>query len=326
MKRCVEAVFAIFLLGGFALYAQNVISAQSGMVHYTEGKVLLAGKPIEPSMTNFPGLKENQELRTEQGRAEVLLTPGVFLRLAENSAIRMISNRLTDSRLEFLAGSAVVESADLLKDNAVAVVFRDSTVQLRKNGIYRFDSAPAQLRVFDGEAAVRTGSQELVVKAGKLLSFDGMAVEKFDRNLGDALDRWSRRRDGYIAMANISGAKTLADYGYSYRSGWLWNPYFGMYTFVPGSGMYWSPYGFRYWSPYTVYQVYQPQPMYTGGGGGGGMYNSNLGYTTMPQTSSGHSGTMAVATPSVSAPTTAASGAAAAPVSRESGHAGGARR
>ena len=37
------------------------------MLHYTEGAVLLGGKPVESSATSFPEIKENQELRTEEG-------------------------------------------------------------------------------------------------------------------------------------------------------------------------------------------------------------------------------------------------------------------
>lgn len=328
MKHLVRAGLVCVLLGAGSLYAQSVISAHSGMIHYTEGEVLLAGKPVEASATNFPAIPENQELKTGEGRAEILLTPGVFLRLSEESAVRMISNRLSNARLEILAGSAVVESADLMKENSVTIHLRGSEVEIRRNGIYRFDFDPPQLRVFSGEAGVTTNGEVRVIKEGKLLAFDGMTIAKFDNKVGDALNRWSRRRAEYIALANISAAKSLSDSGRSWgRGGWLLNPYFGMYTFIPYSGAYWSPYGYRFWSPGTVYMVYQPRPVYTGGGwGGGGMYNANLGYVTMPQTSSGRSGTMAAAAPSVSAPTTAASGAASAPVSRGSGHAGGGRK
>ena len=206
MKHLGRAGLVVMVLGAGSLYAQSVISAHSGLIHYTEGEVLLAGKPVESSATSFPEIKENQELRTEEGRAEILLTPGVFLRLAENSSVRMISNRLSDARLDFLAGSAVVESADLMKENSVTIVFKDSAVELRRNGIYRFDSEPAQMRVFDGEAGVTTNGEVRVIKEGKLLAFDGMTVAKFDPKVGDPLNRWSRRRAEYIAMANISAA------------------------------------------------------------------------------------------------------------------------
>ena len=51
-------------------------------------------------------------LSTGQGRAEILLTPGVFLRVGENTSIKMLDNRLLSTRVEFLSGSAIVESDD----------------------------------------------------------------------------------------------------------------------------------------------------------------------------------------------------------------------
>ncbi len=329
MRNLVRGVLVLAAAGG-ALFAQNVISARSGLVQYTEGKVLLAGKPVEPSLTNFPEVKENQELRTEEGRAEVLLTPGVFLRLGELSSFRMVSSRLTDVRLEFLSGSAVIESDDLLKDNSVTITYKDSAAHLKRTGVYRFDSEPAEFRVYSGQATVEAGGKVFDLREGKILNLSDFTVAKFDPKVGDTLSRWSRRRGEYLAMANISAAKSLSDSGASWlRSGWLWNPYFGMFTFVPYRGAYWSPYGFRFWSPVQVYQVYAPRPVLNpnhGWGGGGGGYNSGLGYATMPQTSSGHSGTVASAPVSAPAPTTSAGAAASAPISRGGGQAGGGHR
>ena len=39
---------AVVLFGGTCLLGQSVISARSGMIHYTEGRVLLDGKQVEP--------------------------------------------------------------------------------------------------------------------------------------------------------------------------------------------------------------------------------------------------------------------------------------
>jgi hypothetical protein len=306
-----------------AALAQLAISAKSGMIHQVEGRVFIADQMVESKFGSFPELKENATLRTEEGRAEVLLTPGVFLRVGENSSIRMITNRLIDTRLEFVSGSVVVEADDILKDNAVTIVYNDHSVRLLKKGLYRFDSDPAQLRVYDGEAQVDAGGKTLLVKDGKLLSFDGeMALEKFDKSASDALNRWSRRRAEYISMANVSAAKSLRDYGGVYdRSAWMWNPYFGMFTFVPFRGSYYSPYGYRFWSPVEVIQVYAPRPVYVGSSDSP-RYDSNLGYVTMPRTSGGYSGTVAASAPSAHTPSTSAAGAASAPVSRDSGHAG----
>src|SRR5207302_10491447 len=142
------------LAGGtsFVASAQSVISAKSGLVHYVEGQVYVNDQLVESKFGNFPDVKENWQLRTEEGRAEVLLTPGVFLRVSENSAIRMIANRLIDTRGECRSGSARVEAGDLLKDNHVAVVDRDYIISLEKKGIYGFDAETAALRDYEGEA------------------------------------------------------------------------------------------------------------------------------------------------------------------------------
>src|SRR5437899_331574 len=100
----------ISILSGSAAFAQQVISARSGLIHYVEGAVQLDGQPVEVKIASFKEMKDNSELRTVDGRAEILLSPGAFLRLGENSAVRMVSGKLTDSRLEFLSGEALIEA------------------------------------------------------------------------------------------------------------------------------------------------------------------------------------------------------------------------
>src|ERR1700680_5108480 len=107
------AIGAIAASGGFA---QSVISAHSGVIHYTEGKVSVDDKVFEQKTAEFAELKEKSVLKTEEGRAELLLTPGVFLRVGENSAVRMLSNHLSDTRVEVLNGEALIECDQLLPD------------------------------------------------------------------------------------------------------------------------------------------------------------------------------------------------------------------
>ncbi|MGH9661927.1 MAG: hypothetical protein ACRD96_25490 [Bryobacteraceae bacterium] len=313
------SIISVAVLGlAASLPAQNVISARSGLIHYVEGRALLGTEAVEVKVGVYPEVKEGQTLRTEDGRAEVLLNPGVFLRLGENSAIKMITARLSDTRVEMVSGSAVVEAAEVLAD--VTIVAGESTVLLRKIGVYRFDTG--RLRVSNGEAEVRLGAQTLVVKQGRAVSLDGtLLVEKFDPKVGDALSRWSKRRAEYIAMAHISASKQARGMSGTWSSGWLFNPYYGMFTFVPGRGVFLSPYGYRYYCPYEVYRVYEPpvhRPIDSG-------MNSSVGYRTASPTSGGYSGAVAASSSSagVSAPVSTGSAAASAPVGRESGAAGG---
>jgi hypothetical protein len=277
------SVSSLIAFSGTAALAQQVISAKSGLIHYVEGRVLLDGKPVEVKLSAFPEVKQNMELRTEDGRAEVLLNPGVFLRLAENSSIRMVENRLSDSRVEFLSGSAMIEASAQLaqKENSVTILYKGSSAHLLKSGLYRFDSQPAEFRVYSGEAQLDSGTNILTLKAGKMVSLDGMvAVEKFNPKDGDALSNWSQRRGEYISMANVSAAKYVNDSGGGWSSnGWYYNPYFGMFTYVPMNGMFYSPYGYAYYSPGYVYRVYQQPGVFVGRNGFGGGAVTGVGNT-----------------------------------------------
>jgi hypothetical protein len=289
---------ALGTLAAGSACAQYVISSHSGVIQYVEGRAFLGDKPVEPKFGQFPDIKENQEFRTEDGRAEILLTPGVFLRLGENSSIRMLSTRLVDTRVEVLSGSAIIESNEMPKDNGIELVYKKDSVRLQKQGLYRLDSEPARFRVFEGEAVVTDPSGQLTLKSGKQTNLAGVLMaENFDRKADDqdALYRWSDRRASYVAQANVasatsanagSGSGGYGNYGNyggfgfgglgyglgsgygPFLGGWAFNPMFGMYTYMPYSGFGYSPFGYTYYSPTTV--VYAPTLGGSGYAYGGG--------------------------------------------------------
>jgi len=293
---------AVLALAALPASAQPVVAAKSGTISLAEGKVLMDEKPLDIQPGQFPDLKEKSTLRTEEGRAEVLLPPGMFLRVGENASVRMISNRLIDTRVELLSGSGVVEIDAASKDAQVTMIAKNASVTFAK-GIYRFDSDPARLRVFEGTATVEVDGRTVAVASGKMigLTSDTASVEHFDVKDTDALDHWSRRRGEEVAMANVSAAHRastsswaggynpcMSGYGYgspygapympsAYALGpgtmgggaWTYNPWYGMITYMPCSGMLWSPYGYGFWSPYAVGNLF---------GYGYGLYPHSWGY------------------------------------------------
>jgi hypothetical protein len=267
--------------------AQPVISARSGVIAYGEGAVYLGSQAWEPSSSQFDAIKENTVVRTEGGRVEVLLVPGSFLRLGENSSFRLITNRLIDTRLELLSGSAVLEVDQVSKDDNVTVVSGQAVIQFPKAGLYRLDSAPADVKVFKGAAAVQMGDQNIEVPSGKMLGMAGQtaAVQKFDTEDTDSLDNWSHRRGDLVASANVSAANYARTTSTSLLgNSWAWNPYFGMYTYLPMSGQWFSPYGGWFWSPFSVpYAYYAPPVIVTRAGGVGAL---GLSPTGIPRSSS----------------------------------------
>jgi hypothetical protein len=264
-----HAAFISILLSGAWAWGQPVISAHSGTVHYIEGEVTLNGQAVHPKFGEFPEIKNDQVLATGEGRAEVLLTPGVFLRLAENSSVRMISNALSDTRLEVVSGSALIEAGELLEHNAIVLQAAGVPMEIKKKGLYRIDAEPPRLRVYDGQIAVNGGKGEITVKKGRELDLAAPAAggkveaQKFDSKQTDAFYRWGERRADYIAAANVASARVAANSAYAggYAGGagmWSFNPWFGMYTYLPASGIYWSPFGYPFYSPIVMSMGYVP--------------------------------------------------------------------
>jgi hypothetical protein len=258
--RSFAAAVAILTFASVAVFAQPIISAKSGVIAGIEGKVLIDNQEVQPSVTHFPEVKENSVLSTAEGRVELMLPPGFMLRMGENGALKMLANRLIDTRVEMQAGAAVVEVDQTKQDYNVTIALKNGLVTLSKVGVYRFDSEPARLKVFHGAAMVHIGEQDVMVVTGKMLGLDGQSAsaEKFDVEQTDALDNWSRRRAEAMAVANISGAKYSGDNSAPARtSSWTFNPYFGMYTYVPWYGSNCNPfYGVCYYSPMAAYQNY----------------------------------------------------------------------
>jgi len=64
----------------------------------------------------------------------MLLTPGVFFRLGDNSSAMMISPSLTDTELRLDKGEATVEVAQLYPQNSIVVAQDGAKIRLAKTG------------------------------------------------------------------------------------------------------------------------------------------------------------------------------------------------
>ena len=197
-----------FWPGGWQCQGQSVISAQSGLIHLAEGRVLLNGRAVPARSGRFLHMQTGDVLSTRGGRAEVLLSPKAFLRVGEGSAVRLVSESVTDSRFEILRGSVILEVSEIQRGTSVMAIWKDATVRASKAGVYRLDAAPAALRVFEGQAVARVSGADFKIGKGRMLRFDGSrAAIKFDREKQDALDLWSRRRAGYLGVENRRGLR-----------------------------------------------------------------------------------------------------------------------
>jgi uncharacterized membrane protein YgcG len=229
-------------------------------LNYVEGTASIGSQTLNSNSIGSVTLAPGQTITTEQGKAEVLLTPGVFLRLGGASAVKMISPSLTNTEVSVERGQATVEVADIYKQNQLIVDEGTSRTRLLKNGLYDFDADQGAVRVFDGEAMLHDRNQDVKIKGGHqvILGADRLKAHGFDKTAyeGD-LYQWSSLRSSYLAEANVDVAPNYVNAGWYgpgwIGTGWYWDPWFDCYTFLPGDGFLYSPFGWGFYSPFYVY-------------------------------------------------------------------------
>jgi len=281
-SSCFLSVLACFLP---LASAQTIVSAHSGVINYFDGSVLLDGEALEHKFGRFDEIKPGAELHTNVGRAEILLTPGVMLRVDENSTIRMVSNKLTDTRLEFVGGAAILDSRNAAPGAPVLIAYKGFQMSFAKSGRYRLDSQPApQLQVAQGEAGVEAHGKSLVVKAGQVLPFSApLSARAAVDGYATDLDRWDHDRSESISADNQSAADSdnlssaLNDpqnaagsggYGSGYYGGLLPDPVAGGGYYYANSGLtplwLYPGAGFGYLPLYVRVPAYRLFPTRTG--------------------------------------------------------------
>jgi hypothetical protein len=256
-------------------------NAVPGTVNYVEGAVFVGSRRVN-TRAGRTVLQPSQMLATQQGRAEILLTPGVFLRLDSNTAVRMVSPELTYTEVELVRGHISLEVDELFAQNNLRISDAGVRTQILKPGYYEFNtanmgaptSAPANaamagavsaaVDVFVGEAAVDSGDGKYKhVKAHHEFVLPLRPNEKpagfSPENVHSGLYNWSRLRSQYLAQANNRIAGQY--YGAGYNPGWYWDPYAWEYTYL-GLNSFWSPFGYGFY----------PFGWYGGWGWGGGYY------------------------------------------------------
>jgi hypothetical protein len=258
--------------------AQNrekyLISAKAGGVNYVAGnvKVLRKGDDRQQSLTETDDLGSGDIVTTGAGgRVEVLLNPGSYMRVDENSEFELTDASLDNLQVRLIRGSAVVEATG---SDDVELALKINTPQTEalivKGGIYRFNVLPGEtteILVRKGRLLYGRGLGN-EVKGGRkvIIRRGGIEVVKFNKKDEDALDLWSKERAGLLARANrrLERDTLLAvfnDYdvnayngydsnrrGHHERLGfWVYNRDTRSHCFVPvGNRGGSSPYGHNY--------------------------------------------------------------------------------
>src|ERR1700677_4659961 len=282
MKKSSKAVGGFFLAALLSSPAWGSVPPQPGTVNYIEGQAAIGAQALTDKSIGSATLTAGKSLVTENGRAEILLAPGVFLRVDHHSSVRMVSPGLADTIVTLEKGRAMVEVAEIRPENNIRIGLNNSSTQLVKAGLYDFDADRGVIRVFDGKAEVQIAGQHIEVKSAHQVALNvtgKLKEQSFDKKTNmDDFYRWASLRASYLAEANVDAARTYAGgTGYSpglwSGDGWYWDSGFDAYTFIPDDGIFFDPFGWGFYSPWLAFGA-----PYFGYGYGGYGYGGYGGY------------------------------------------------
>jgi hypothetical protein len=268
------SVIALTAVSGLTQNREKyIISAKAGGVNTVSGYVTVLDHltGVQRALNFRDNLEPGDVVMTgSDGRAEVLLNPGTYLRVAENSEFSFDDTSLEKLSLRLTKGTAIVEATG---DDDVELFATIATPQTRisilKRGIYRINvlaSNTTEVVVHKGRA-ILNDDQAKLVKDGKkaIVTGNGFELAKAEKEK-DALDIWSRERAEALAKINHRVSGTALANAFSGITGdpwynrwyfrtsflspgaglWYYDSLFGCYTFLPPYAGGGSPYGFGY--------------------------------------------------------------------------------
>jgi len=273
------------------------ISAKAGGVNTVVGRVRVTRGDQQPQvLTSTDNLVAGETVTTaSSSNAEILLNPGSYFRLGENSEFQFEDISLDHLRLRLMKGSAIIEAtgvADMDLGIKVATVHGEFTIV--RSGVYRVDVRPdfAEMAVRKGRASFGPNKAD-IVKGGKVVTLtNGVAtVVKLNKDK-DGFDTWSKQRAELLARANARLMnRTFNGYlsSFSGWDSWFWGPRrFGVWTYSPRAGCYTLlPFYYGWSSPYGHYYG-----SYYGRGGCCGNFGTNSGTIVNHQTPGGSGSTV----------------------------------
>lgn len=238
---------AVFVVAGasFAM-AEPTRMPRPGILNSVQGQVTFDGRPAQARPLRQEKLRSGQMIRTRRGKAEMLLTPGSYLRIGRNSEVRMISRSLENTRVKVIKGRALLDAEADYKHSLV-IIMDGTTTRIEKKGIYGFNANQEIVSVLHGKAAVYEDGSRIVLKKKRQLDITAQQpfeVQKLNKRAfkSSALYRWNEVRNRYESRARKSVRHSIAQTGHWYGPGWYWSRFWGFYAYVPTARAYVAPF------------------------------------------------------------------------------------
>lgn len=265
----------IFILAGTSLaMAQPARMPMPGSLNATQGQVMIDGHPAPAQSIRGQRLRADQFVETQHGKAELLLTPGSFLRMGDHSRAEMLSPSLENTTVRLDRGRALLDAGANYNRN-VTVFMDGAKVRIDRKGLYGFNAVRRRISALHGKATVFDSGTRVTLKGKRELKITGHAplqVRKLNVRAfkSSSLYRWNTARNRYEANARRSVQQAIAQSGHWYGPGWYWSRYWGFYAYLPSAGAYWSPYASPYYNEPWGWNTWGPGWGWGWGGDGDG--------------------------------------------------------
>ena len=265
---CVAALVMTLPLFSFSQNREKfVISAKAGGVNAVTGRasMLPHGNGEWQQLTIKEDLEAGDLVKTGvDGRVEMLLNPGSYLRVGENSEFELADNSLENLEVHLIKGTAIVEVTGADDEELfIGITTPHTRMSIVRRGLYRVSVVPGNTT----ELIVRKGRVMLEdshtkVKGGNKVvfssnSFSVARLEDANKKNLDALDGWSKDRAQSLAKENSRiNDRTLTALASSFNDDWFSSSLFrqrrlGFWLYRSGSSCYtFIPYYRRHGSPY----------------------------------------------------------------------------
>lgn len=286
MKSLIWAIFILPLIFSSSVFGYDTddtipqITARVSRISFISGDVQVRradSQDWEKATQNLPLVEGDQVATNANSRAEIQFDSNSFLRLAENSYLKVVTLRDAGIAISLPQGTLSLRTLNFDKDKSYFELDApNSTITILKSGLYRIDSGDKnnkEVRVSvtdNGQARVYSDNSGFIVKNGRSarLYLDGNNSGEWETtdasSYVDDFANWVLDRDQQTSkrLQNASydkyydrdmyGAEDLEDNGewiYTKKYGYVWRPY---NRSIRGYSD-WSPYRYGSWrwvSPY----------------------------------------------------------------------------
>jgi FecR protein len=223
----------------------------------------------EQAKLNVPLVEGDQLATGRDARVEIQIDARNFLRVDENSVLRIVTLRDEGIALSLSEGTATLRLARFDREREYFEVDAPrTTMAAEKQGVYRLDVEPGRGRVRltvrdGGRARIYSDTSGFTLRDGRTaeLVYDGAEAGDWELAAArtfDTWDSWVDERESYLASRlryeereryydrDVWGAEELDAYGdwtYVNDYGWLWRPH----VTVINNYYNWTPYRYGHW-------------------------------------------------------------------------------